>query len=141
MSINGSESELLQQILAATRESLLANFAYDVVKVVFGFLLGRVLIDKLYMTWRWGGWNVIVWGKEDDKKKELTKRKLSPSVAKRILEDETEYSVYVKGVISPYIRLNIDPCSPSAAEIGLIRKDLKRKHIVIDIDKNPPTGE
>ncbi len=125
--------ENLTELFKLTQESILANIGYDLLKIIFGFIVARYLVDSLYMKWRWGGWKFLVM--DGGNQKGL--RVISPAVAKRILSDDTDFSVYAKGVVSPHTWLNVDPGNPKAWEIGLLEKDVKTKTITCRLDKNP----
>ena len=127
------------------KESFFLSTGYDIAKFFVGYILSRVIYEKYLLAWRWGGWELIV--KRGDKTE--TTRKLSPEFAKRIRTDENEFSVFVKGVVSPYERLKIDICLPESRKIGLIhipplnRFDRPRtnRKIFVDISKNMTKDE
>jgi hypothetical protein len=126
--------DLIQKLFELTQKSLLPNITYDVIKIVFGFLVARYIFEGPIMRWLWGGWQFIVMDKDEVKD---SPRELSPAVAKRILNDEREFSVYAKGVVSPYTWLNIDLVSQEAKRVGILEKNSKERQIIIHIDKNP----
>jgi hypothetical protein len=124
------------------QDSFFLSTLYDIAKFFVGYVIGRLVYDQYLLDWRWGGWRLIV--KRGDEP--LTKRELSSEFGRRIRTDDNEFSVYVKGVVSPYEYLNIDICSEKAKHIGLIshpvlgRFDLPRnkRELVVDLAKNPP---
>jgi len=122
---------LLDTLYQQTQNSIGYDLAYDLFKIIIGFLFAKLLYEKVIMELWWGGREVIV--KNADKV--LAKRKLSPDVAKRIETDATDFSVYVKGVVSPFTWLNIDVSSLKAEDLGLVHK--QGKLTTIDISKNP----
>ena len=121
------------------QEGIIAGFIYDVISLTIAFILVKIFYEKLYMKWKWGGWEIKVYNNiEKDNEEPLTIRNLSTHSAKRIVNDEGELSVYVKGIISPYARLTIDIASRNAIDIGLIDIGVKsKKKILIDLSKNP----
>lgn len=117
------------------QENLAVNFIYDVLKFIIAFIFVKFFYEKVYIKWKWGGWRVIILNED---RKQVVSRKLSCSVTKRIFEDLGEFSIYLKGIISPYGWLNnIDIASEKAEGIGLIERDYKNKMIIIDLSKNP----
>ncbi len=54
------------------------------------------------------------------------------------MDDKGEFSIYVKGIISPYAWLNIDIASEEAEKIRLVKIDPSKKIIIVDLSKNPP---
>ncbi len=121
--------------LQMVQENLAVNFIYDVLKFIIAFIFVKFFYEKVYIKWKWGGWRVIILNED---RKQVVSRKLSCSVTKRIFEDLGEFSIYLKGIISPYGWLNnIDIASEKAEGIGLIERDYKNKMIIIDLSKNP----
>jgi hypothetical protein len=120
------------------KEGIVAGFIYDVASLAIAFILVKIIYEKLYMKWKWGGWRVKICENSTDGGDVLVDRKLSIQAAKRILEDRGEFSIYVKGIVSPYAYLNIDIASDEAEEIGLIQRDIAGQEIVVDLSKNPP---
>ena len=123
--------EWLETLYQQTQTSLGYDLGYDLFKIILGFIFAKVIYEKVIMKIRWGGREVIV--KKDQKV--LAHRELSPEVAKRIETDATDFSTYIKGVISPFVWLNIDVSSLEAKERGLVCK--QGKVVTIDISKNP----
>lgn len=101
----------------------------------FGALLAFWFYEKLWKNWRYGRWELHVISSDPEKKG--TTRLLSSSTAERILKDETDLSVFVKGVASPYGWLNIDPCSEESKERGLLVMNNRARTITLDMNKNP----
>ena len=81
-----------------------------------------------YKQWRWGGWKVILL---DSKGDELVERKVSIKKAEEILNDESELSVYLKGICSPYRFLKIDLIT-KGKELGILDVDRKKQLISIN---------
>ena len=135
------------------KNSMLIAFLYDFFKFSFSYLVVRLIYDEWWKKIRWGHWKLII--KEGGEIK--TERELSHLFGERIRTDENEFSVYVKGVVSPYARLNVDVCSERAEKSGLVQRpprykgrsvwrktremlfgEPKRDRVItIDLDKNP----
>ena len=117
-------------------EGLLAGFLYDVFSIMVAFVLVKILYEMFYMKYRWGNWKIKVTDSSHSNF-EGAERSLTPSKAKEILEDEGEFSVYAKGVVSSTNSwLNIDIASKKAKEIGLVKIDEEKREICIDLAKN-----
>ena len=121
------------QFLSIVRDNIIGNLAYDVFKFTIALILVKIIYEKLYMQIRWGNWKVII----KNQNKKLVERKLSPHVAKNIFDDEGEFSIYIKGIVSPYGWLNIDIASQEAKDKGLLVIDDNNRTITIDLSKNP----
>ncbi|WP_420209076.1 hypothetical protein [Candidatus Electronema sp. JC] len=127
-------------------DNIIVSTSYDVAKFFVSYILAKIVWGK-WLDWRWGGWKLIVKRGEHG----LAEREMSSECGKRTQNDKNEFSVYVKGVVSPYEFINIDICSDKAEEIGLVhrpslgRLDLPRNQrvITIDLSKNPakPSGQ
>ena len=122
------------QFLSIVRDNIIGNLAYDVFKFTIALILVKIIYEKLYMQIRWGNWKVII----KNQNKKLVERKLSPHVTKNIFDDEGEFSIYIKGIVSPYGWLNIDIASQEAKNIKLLNIDNDNRTITIDLSKNPP---
>ena len=106
---------------------------------IFGNLIATIIsvlcafvIQNLYRNWRYKGWKVILFKKFE----QILERNISPRKAKEILEEPSDLAVFVKGVISPYERLNCDILKDDKC-VDLMKIDRKRRIITIDLDKNP----
>jgi len=122
---------LLDTLYQQTQSSIGYDLSYDLFKIIMGFIFAKLLYEKVIMELRWGGREVII----KDADKILAQRKLSPDVAKRIETDATDFSVYIKGIVSPFTWLNIDVSSAEAEALSLVCK--QGKLTCIDISKNP----
>ena len=123
--------DFLDTLYQQTQNSIGYDLAYDLFKVIVGFLFARFIYEKVIMELQWGGREVVI--KRGGEA--LVQRKLSPDVAKRIETDATDFSVYIKGIVSPFTWLNIDVSSLKAEDLGLVCK--QGKLTTIDISKNP----
>lgn len=102
---------------------------------VFNYLLSILVTLTVYMgykRWRWGGWNVIVTGDDGER---LVERDVSIKKAEE-LEDDSELSVFVKGICSPYRQLNFDVIVVGKPS-GFLTIDKKERNIYIDLRKCP----
>lgn len=122
-------------VLEMVRDNLMVNFIYDVLKFIVAFVIIKFFYETIYMKKVWGGWKVIILDIDGN---EVLERELSASVSKRIFGDLGDFSIYLKGIISPYGFLNkIDISSEKAIEIGLLIRDESKKKIIVDLSKNP----
>ena len=122
-------------VLDMVKDNLMVNFIYDVIKFIVALVTVKFFYEKLYLENRWGGWKVIIL---DNHQVKVLERNLSPLVAKRIFDDLGDFSIYLKGIISPYGFLNkIDISSQKAVDIGLLMRNNLEKKIIIDLSKNP----
>jgi len=113
-------------------DNLGINLLYDIFKMTLSFIFARYLYETYIMTWLWGGWRVIV----KNNQQIITERLISPATLKRINSDETDFSTYIKGLISPFEWLKIDILSMHAKTSGFIKQDKVKKVIIIDLSKN-----
>lgn len=113
-------------------QNIIQNLVYDLFKITLSFIFARYLYETYFMKWLWGGWCIIL--KEGEKT--ITEREMSPTTYKRIKEDDTELSVYIKGVVSPFAWINIDVVSDEARQSKFLQWDQANKLIIIDLSKN-----
>ena len=115
------------------KDKLMVNFIYDVIKFIVALVTVKFFYEKFYPKNRWGGWKVIIL---DNHQVKVLERNLSALVAKRIFDDLGDFSIYLKGIISPYGFLNkIDISSQKAVDIGLLMRNNLEKKIIIDLSK------
>jgi hypothetical protein len=112
----------------------IASSLYDLAKFVIGYVIARLIYERVFKRWQWGGWTLHV--RRGDEV--LARRDLSPEKAERIIKNDDELSVYVKGVVSPHAWLNMDIGSPRARECGLLVVDRKHRTLAVDLAHNPP---
>jgi hypothetical protein len=118
---------LLTSLIAAIKQGLI----YDLFKIIVGFIFARFIYERFIMQFLWGGWSVKVIKNNIS----VVSRDISPSSCKRILSDETELSVYLKGIISPYEWLKIDIVSPVVIKAGVLITNKKQKIITVNLDQ------
>ena len=123
----------MESIWNQISSNLALNTLYDIIKFCVSFLLVRSLYDSWFKRWRWGDWQTVVMRGNQ----ELARRKISPARAKTIHEDDTELSVYIKGVVSFHDWLNLDVCSHEAKSTGLLTINKNKREIMVDLAKNP----
>lgn len=126
----GVSMEYLETLYLQIQNNIVYDLVYDITKIIIGYIFAKIIYDKVIMKLKWGGREVIV--KNDQKV--LVNRTLSPEVARRIETDATDFSVYIKGVVSPFAWLTVDVSSDKAESLGLVCRDGKR--VTIDISKN-----
>ncbi len=119
-------------------EGLFIGTLYDVFKLLLALIFLKFLYEKFYMQRKWGGWKIKVLNSAD-KEFEGTERVLTPSKARAILEDDGEFSIYVKGIVaSTNSWLNVDIASKKAKKIELVKRDDIQRVICIDLANNRP---
>lgn len=110
------------------------DFLVNVAAAFFGFLVAAGFRDRLYHRLRYGGWSVrlIKNGKVE------VDRSISYRMSKEIQEEPADLSVFLKGVTSPYGRLECDILE-KGEETGLLTIDRQAKTFTIDldVDQNP----
>lgn len=104
---------------------LFINLLSDVIVVLFA-----VLVWNRYKAYRFGGWHISI----RQGGKEIARRAVSARKIEQILDEPSDMSVFVKGVVSPYGWLNTD-----VLDLIVVCKSLKL--IEVDLDKNPPKGK
>lgn len=105
----------------------------DLVSLIVAFTAVKAL-EALYKKRKYGGWTLIV---QDATGKVVTKRLVGMKKMEAVLDDESELSVFIKGVSSPFAWINIDPVT-KGREVGLLTILPKVKEISVDLSKNPP---
>jgi len=96
-------------------DSVLANLVTEFLVVVFGVLFAN-FVQRSIKQRRYGGWKLLLYqGKpigesEDAEPSEtpLLERALSADTAQRILYDDNELDIFLKGRISPFADVNCD---------------------------------
>jgi len=110
---------------------MLENLAAEFVVVVAGVIFARFIVTG-WENWRYGRWRVII-VKENQT---LLDRAISYPKAKEILDEPSELSVFLKGVVSPYGWINCDILD-EGVKLGLLHKDVENRLFVINLDHNP----
>lgn len=109
-------------------EQALSSFLGCIVGMIFSYLF-----FLFYTKQKFSGWKVVV--KEGER--ECVKRNVGPKKAEQILDDQSDLSVFLKGIVSPYCNLKEDLMSEKARNTGLFQQRIQDKTWVIDISKNP----
>ncbi len=108
---------------------LLQNFTWLVLTIAFTSGIWR-----LYLKWRYGGWNVTLMKGKDP----ILTRKVSINKARECLEDESEKAVFLKGIVSPYGRLTCDiieeGLEKDGPNRGLLEEDKRSRKWIIHLD-------
>lgn len=110
------------------------SVCYDIFKFIVSILIARWLYEGVYKKIKYGDWVIEM----VDGNKPLASRKMTANWAERVLNDEYDFSVYVKGFASPFVYLNADVCSDEARQEKLIVLDKEAKKIIVDKSKNQP---
>ncbi len=128
----------IQDLYEMTSKNIGYDIAYDVFKIVLGFVIAKVGYELIYMKRWWGGWKIKV----QDGTTNLVTRNISPAVAKRVMSDGSDFSVFVKGVASTFFWVNHSDMSlEQANKTGLLQVDSDNKLIIIDKAHNPASPQ
>ena len=122
--------------LQSNGDGFFLNTLYDIFKFIIGYLVAQWLYEGVYKKRKYGGWHLELLETEEGGEI-LATRKITPIWAEKIFKDDYDFSVYVKGFISPFFFLNIDVSSEEAQRIGLIKIDNDTQKIIITQSKNP----
>ena len=129
----------LQGLYQLTQDNILYDVGYDVFKVILGLIFAKLIYDKIFMKIWWGGWKIRVQNGPD---KIYFTRNISPVVAKRIMSDGADFSVFVKGVASTIFWVNQKDMSlENVNDTKLLQLDRGKKLIIIDEAHNPPGNQ
>ena len=124
----------MTELLVGALDSFWVNTVYDILKFSLSYLLVRWLYDGVYKNWRFGGYQLrVIDVGEAGQSIEHTRRKMAAASVERILKDESELSVYIKGVVSPFKYLTMDIASKQAQEKKLLVIDSKSRLITVDL--------
>ncbi len=125
----------LQKLYQLTQNNILYDIGYDVSKIIIGLFFAKIIYDKIFMNVWWGGWKIRVQNGADIV---YFTRKISPVVAKRIMSDGADFSVFVKGVSSTIFWVNQrDMSLENVNDTELLQLDRRHKLIIIDEAHNP----
>lgn len=117
--------------LQETFRFIIETLLQEIVVVIAGVLFAQ-FIYVWWVKYRYGGWRVIVWKREEEK----LDREISPGKLKEIKEEPAELAVFLKGVASPYAWINCDLIKDGEA-LGLLVIDPEKKTYTLNLDKNP----
>lgn len=127
--------KFFQNLYQLTQNNIFYDVGYDVFKIILGLIFAKLIYDKIFMNICWGGWNIRVQDGEDN---QFFTRKISPVVAKRIMTDGADFSVFVKGVASTTFWVNKKDMSlENVNDTKLLQLDKRKKLIIIDKAYNP----
>lgn len=130
-------------------DSILANLATEFVIVLFGVLVANQ-IQRYIKQWRYGRWRMrllpvappsgegmVQSATAGANQTPILERELSPDTAQRILNDKTEFDIFVKGRISPFFDVNCDLVTELDSDnSSVITRDNVRR--VITVYARPP---
>ena len=123
--------QLLESLFKIGGDGFLKSFA----AALFAVLVANP-IRSIWERWRYGGWLAVV--VRDGQA--VVERVISPRKLKTIQADESDLSVFLKGVVSPYGRIHVDLIS-EGPKCGLLTIDRDARRYVVDLDKNPPADD
>ncbi len=110
---------LFEQVLAA------------LIAVLVGLIIAAVTQYGYYQIF-YGGWKVVL----TRRGKTVLTRAVPARKAHDIRSDPSEKSVYLKGIMSPYIQLNCDLIE-DGHKLKMLIEDTKTRVFTINLDKNP----
>lgn len=76
----------------------------ELIVVVAGVLVANSIL-KWHKERRYGDWHALILAQDGQ---QLLRRQLSANTAERVLNDEAELSVFLKGLVSPYGYIHCD---------------------------------
>jgi hypothetical protein len=109
-------------------ENVLGEFVFTIIAVI----VAQLLINKVWYEFRYGRWHLTIIKNGEIK---INKKKISTGKMKQINEIPEELSVYLKGICSPFHRVQCDIIE-DGPKLGLYTKDNKNREIIIDLDKD-----
>lgn len=117
-------------------QGLAQNLAATLIASFFG-AVGGTLFSQFYQRRReeesYGGWTVLV--KRGGQVE--VERSVPIERAKLVLRDDSELSVYLKGIANAVGWINCDLVT-EGQDNGMLERNEKRRTFTIDFDKNPP---
>lgn len=123
------------QIVIKNGIPILQNLVSD----FFGVVIGILVVQRVQAWWcrrQYGGWKVVVRNKGN----ECVRRSVSHEKAREVLNEEADLSVFLKGVVNPYGRINCDLVS-TGIDRGLLVLDREKREFIINLENNPSQDE
>ena len=127
------------------RDSVVANLVSEFLIVVFGVLVANFVQRRIKQS-RYGRWHRVLYPAEplpdevqlpssevaEAGSRPLFRREISPDTAQRILHDQSELDIYLKGRLSPFANVNCDLISElESGNSMVITKNDKNRRITI----------
>lgn len=103
----------------------------ELIVVVAGVMVANSIL-KWHKERRYGGWRALILAQDGQ---QLLRRKLSANTAERVLNDEAELSVFLKGLVSPYGHIHCDLVTEGRAN-RVYEEDVTNRCMTIRI--SPP---
>lgn len=100
------------------------NLGSDLIAIAFA-----IFVWQRYKAYKFGGWAVSI----RQAGKEIACRSVSAKKTEQVLDESSDLSVFIKGVVSPFAWLKADVL----ANNGLLVVSHSQKLFVVDLDKNP----
>ena len=126
--------EAFSAILQNPWEFIIQTLLAELIVVIVGVVIAHLVLDN-YVRWRFGNWRVIVKG--DDV---YVDRPVSARKAQEVLEEPAELSVFLKGVVSPYLWIKCDIIE-HGIDSGFLVVDERARVFVIDLTKHDTCHE
>ena len=109
-------------------EALLAEF----IVTVAGVLVAQTIL-KWQVNRKFGKWTLTVFQQGEAK---LDSVPITPAKMKQVTEIPEDMPVFLKGMCSPYEKIQCD-LMREGVELGVLKINWQKRQIIIDLDKNP----
>lgn len=119
-------------LLALLVAAVVGQLFNDAISFAAAYVAVR-LIEFLIKRRKFGGWTLRVLAPDGAV---ATERLVGMKKMEQVLDDDSDLSVFVKGVASTFGWINLDPVV-KGREIGLLVVDKRQRLIVVDLTKNP----
>lgn len=126
--------EAFSAILQNPWEFIIQTLLAELIVVIVGVVIAHLFLDN-YVRWRFGKWRVIVKGEDV-----YVDRPVSARKAQEVLEEPAELSVFLKGVVSPYLWIKCDIIE-HGIDSGFLTVNKRDSVFVIDLTKHDKCHE
>jgi hypothetical protein len=125
-------NQIISWLAEQTPGALYGNIIWVVVVGSIGAIAARTWVRRQNRPFE--GWTIQVIKADGEIG---TDRKISVTKMKQVLADDSDMSVFIKGVASTYGWLNVDPMT-KGRENGLLT--IAERKIIVDLTKNPKSS-
>ncbi len=115
---------------------ILVNIISDIAFSGLGFVVAMTFI-RCINNRRYGRWKITI---IKDNMEKISQKTISSNKKKQMDEMPEEFPVFIKGLVSPFHRLQCDIDSEYARSKGLLTIDSDARTITINLDKDTPGG-
>ena len=117
---------LLNQLFS----NILFGLIVEIIIVIAGYVIGHFVVTKIKNN-MYGRWHAYLRNEDGDV---ILDRPLSPATAERVIEDQAELNVYLKGLISPFGTVNCDLVTElEKPNSSLIALDRDAREIIVHL--------